>query len=76
MTKSLTLSGLQMLQVRLGVDQAGTVRVFGEYYLKSGAQVIQVKNTEITGLLSASQQQAAATLFSGATQQLTALELG
>jgi len=75
MTRAITVDGVQVLNVRLATDASGAVRVYGEYLLKSGGQVVQAKHAEVTQWLGASHQVDATTFLSAVIQAIVGVEL-
>ncbi|MBI2939185.1 MAG: hypothetical protein HYY04_02005 [Chloroflexi bacterium] len=53
MPRTITIDGVQVIQVSLVKDQSGQIHVYCEYHLKAGDQVIQANHQEITPRLSA-----------------------
>lgn len=75
MPKTITLDGIQVLQIRMQLDPTGAVRVFAEYQLKAGNLLVTSKSTDVTHLVSSSQQTDAAALVNAIIQNITAHEL-
>ncbi|MBI4320849.1 MAG: hypothetical protein HY675_20345 [Chloroflexi bacterium] len=74
MPRTITIDSLKVAEVRLNKDSSGQLRVYAEYQLKSGTQVVQAKYEEITPGLSSQRKAAAAALLDAIVQDLTAAQ--
>ncbi|MBI2938878.1 MAG: hypothetical protein HYY04_00435 [Chloroflexi bacterium] len=75
MPRSITIDGVQVIQVSLVRDQSGQIHVYCEYHLKAGNQVIQANHQEITPRLSAARKTGALAIFDAIAQDVAAVEL-
>lgn len=48
MPRTITIDNVEVTQIQLVKDSQGTVRVFCEYHLKVGSQLVQLLHQEVT----------------------------
>ncbi|MBI4320636.1 MAG: hypothetical protein HY675_19265 [Chloroflexi bacterium] len=74
MPRTITIDNIKVTEVRLNKDSSGQLRIYAEYQLKSGTQVVQAKYEEITAGLSSQRRTSAAALLDAIVQDLTAAQ--
>jgi hypothetical protein len=75
MSKTISIDSIAISRITLQKDSTGTVSVYAEYGLVSGANVISQVNRQVSTTLTAARKLAAQALLDGIAQDIASVEL-
>ncbi len=75
MARTITIDGVQFVELRLVKGPTGEVTIYGQYNLRSGTRVVQSLYQDVTARLSAARKTAAASLFDSVAVDISTAEL-